>query len=69
MDKAEKKDSSTIVDYDNLGLSLLYGEDDCIAIKKLITKIIPLFKGHTLSQIEQALKSSLDTFKSGYIIK
>lgn len=44
-------------------------EKDRVHVMKLAKKIIPLFKGYTMLQIEKGLQEALEVFKETYIIK
>jgi hypothetical protein len=59
---------SPVFDSTKLGLKYFDNNEDNHAIVTLIKDIIPLFKGKSIHQIEQALTRSLEQFKAGYTI-
>jgi hypothetical protein len=57
------------INYKKLGLVVKLGKEDEKAINSFVNNVIPLFKGMTLFQIEQALLECQKHFKSGYVVK
>lgn len=65
----EKTSKQNELNYKKLGLTCFLSDDDHNAVIKLTDKIIPLFRGYTINQIERALSNAIETLKAGYTIK